>query len=126
MPAVVEPLDNVGKPLYRPDAVEKVTGRTLYTDDYLFDGMLHGATLRSRHPHARIAGIDTTRFLAARASRPSSPTKTCRAIRATVSWRTTGRSLPAANTRPATSVIPCAGGGRDRGAGPGRAGPDRG
>ena len=34
--------------------MDKVTGEALYADDYPFEGMLHGATLRSAHPHARI------------------------------------------------------------------------
>jgi CO/xanthine dehydrogenase Mo-binding subunit/aerobic-type carbon monoxide dehydrogenase small subunit (CoxS/CutS family) len=56
---VVTPLDNIGQPLHRPDAVEKVTGETLYADDFQFDGMLHGATLRSALPYANILNIDT-------------------------------------------------------------------
>ena len=58
LPEVAEPLAQIGPPLPRPDAVDKVTGRALYTDDYAFPGMLHGATLRSAHPHARILRID--------------------------------------------------------------------
>ena len=60
LPDVSEPLAQIGQPLPRPDAVDKVTGKAMYADDYLFDGMLHGATLRSAHPHARILAIDTT------------------------------------------------------------------
>ena len=59
LPEVMEPLEQVGQPLARPDAIEKVTGQAKYTDDYTFPGMLHGATLRSAHPHARILSIDT-------------------------------------------------------------------
>ncbi|MXX25926.1 MAG: molybdopterin-dependent oxidoreductase [Caldilineaceae bacterium SB0668_bin_21] len=58
LPPVMKPLTQIGQPLQRPDAVDKVTGAALYTDDYTFDGMLFGATLRSEHPHARIRGID--------------------------------------------------------------------
>ncbi len=58
LPPVVKPLTQIGQPLQRPDAVDKVTGAARYTDDYTFDGMLFGATLRSEHPHARIRGID--------------------------------------------------------------------
>ncbi|HRJ42782.1 MAG TPA: molybdopterin-dependent oxidoreductase, partial [Caldilineaceae bacterium] len=60
LPPVMKPLQQIGHPHERPDAVAKVTGAALYTDDYFFDGMLHGATLRSSHPHARILAIDTT------------------------------------------------------------------
>ncbi|MBI1299028.1 molybdopterin-dependent oxidoreductase [bacterium] len=64
VPDVIEPLVQIGKPHARPDAVEKVIGTALYTDDYFFDGMLHGATLRSTYPHARIVGMDTSKALA--------------------------------------------------------------
>ena len=64
LPAVSEPLETVGQPLPRPDAVDKVTGRARYADDYTFDGLLHGATLRSAHPHARIVAIDASAALA--------------------------------------------------------------
>lgn len=64
LPETGEALAAVGQPLPRPDAVAKVTGQALYSDDYLFDGMLHGATLRSAHPHARILSIDAGAALA--------------------------------------------------------------
>jgi xanthine dehydrogenase molybdenum-binding subunit len=60
LPAVQQPLAVIGQPLPRPDAVEKVIGTAMYADDFQFDGMLYGATLRSQHPHARILAIDTT------------------------------------------------------------------
>lgn len=58
LPEVTTPLQQIGRPLQRPDAVEKVTGAALYSDDYAFAGMLYGATLRSDYPHARILSID--------------------------------------------------------------------
>ncbi len=61
LPRTVEPLNYVGRPLPRPDAVAKVTGAAKYTDDYVFEGMLFGATKRAGVPHARILGIDTSR-----------------------------------------------------------------
>ncbi|MFO7633460.1 MAG: molybdopterin cofactor-binding domain-containing protein, partial [Caldilinea sp.] len=64
LPDHVEPLEHIGKAIPRPDAVAKVTGKAMYTDDYLFEGMLHGATLRSEHPHARILNIDASAALA--------------------------------------------------------------
>ena len=64
LPETGEALEAVGQPLPRPDAIAKVTGQALYSDDYLFEGMLHGATLRSEHPHARILAIDTSAALA--------------------------------------------------------------
>src|SRR3954465_5089974 len=42
LPEVMEPLENIGQPLVRPDAIQKVTGQAKYTDDYTFPGMLHG------------------------------------------------------------------------------------
>ncbi len=61
LPEVMEPLLQIGQPYARPDAVDKVTGAALYTDDYNFEGMLFGATLRSEHPHARIVRVNTER-----------------------------------------------------------------
>lgn len=61
LPHTKRPLNVVSTMVPRPDAVEKVTGRAKYTDDYSFPNMLHGATLRSKYPHARILKIDTTK-----------------------------------------------------------------
>ena len=51
----------IGKPMPRVDAVPKVTGAARYVGDISFPQMLHGKILRSPHPHARIAYIDTTK-----------------------------------------------------------------
>lgn len=64
LPEAETPLEQIGKALPRPDALDKVSGRALYTDDYQFAGMLHGATLRSAHPHAAIRGVDASAALA--------------------------------------------------------------
>ncbi len=50
----------IGKPLPKPDAVAKVTGRAIYADDMLPARTLHCRILRSPHPHARILSIDTS------------------------------------------------------------------
>jgi 4-hydroxybenzoyl-CoA reductase subunit alpha len=50
----------IGKPLAKPDAVSKVTGRAVYADDMLPARTLHCRILRSPHPHARITSIDTS------------------------------------------------------------------
>jgi 4-hydroxybenzoyl-CoA reductase subunit alpha len=50
----------IGKPLPKPDAVSKVTGRAIYADDMLLPRTLHCKILRSPHPHARIVSIDTS------------------------------------------------------------------
>ena len=51
----------VGESVVRPDGAPKVTGAFAYASDLWHDGMLHGATLRSPHPHARIRSIDTAK-----------------------------------------------------------------
>ena len=60
-PITPSPLTAVGKPFPRVDAVAKVTGAAKYTDDYKFEGMLYGATLRAKFPHARILRIDPSK-----------------------------------------------------------------
>ena len=49
----------IGKAVPRIDALAKVTGKTRYTCDIEFPGMLVGRILRSPLPHARIKRIDT-------------------------------------------------------------------
>lgn len=51
----------VGQLVARPDAVDKVTGKALFADDYTFPEMLHGATLRAGVPHAIVRRLDVTR-----------------------------------------------------------------
>ncbi|MGH2620138.1 MAG: molybdopterin-dependent oxidoreductase [Anaerolineales bacterium] len=51
----------VGQLVARPDAVDKVTGKALFADDYTFPEMLHGATLRAGVPHAFVRQLDVTR-----------------------------------------------------------------
>jgi selenium-dependent xanthine dehydrogenase len=50
----------IGTLQIRPDAVEKVTGKALFTDDLHFDGMLHARVLRAGLPHAILKRIDVT------------------------------------------------------------------
>ncbi|UCC74865.1 MAG: molybdopterin-dependent oxidoreductase [Gemmatimonadota bacterium] len=54
----------IGRRLRRTDGLSKSTGRTVYTDDIVLPGMLHGKILRSPHPHAHIKSIDASRALA--------------------------------------------------------------
>ena len=49
----------VGRSVRRPDGAPKARGEFAYASDLWAPGMLWGATVRSPHPHARIAGIDT-------------------------------------------------------------------
>ncbi|MGC8879198.1 MAG: molybdopterin cofactor-binding domain-containing protein [Anaerolineae bacterium] len=51
----------IGGRSVRPDAWDKVTGRTRFTADLRVDGMLHAAALRSAFPHARLLRVDVQR-----------------------------------------------------------------
>lgn len=53
----------IGDSPLRPDGTLKVTGEFAYASDLWHDEMCWGVTLRSPHPHARIAGIDITEAL---------------------------------------------------------------
>jgi xanthine dehydrogenase molybdenum-binding subunit len=55
------PLSAVGRPVPRPDARAKVTGQATYAADLYFEGMLHVRVLRSKHPHARLLRVDTSK-----------------------------------------------------------------
>jgi xanthine dehydrogenase molybdenum-binding subunit len=61
LPAVKEPMHAISRPLTRPDAVDKVTGKGIYADDLHVEGMLHAKVLRSNQPHALLLRIDTSR-----------------------------------------------------------------
>ena len=54
-------MTTVGRIVPRPDAVAKVDGSAIFTDDLTFPGMLHGATLRAGVPHAVLARLDTSK-----------------------------------------------------------------
>jgi xanthine dehydrogenase molybdenum-binding subunit len=58
VPPASEPRQVVGRAVIRPDAVEKVTGRAVYTDDLHFDGMLHAAVRRAEVPHAILREVN--------------------------------------------------------------------
>jgi xanthine dehydrogenase molybdenum-binding subunit len=51
----------IGKPAPRKDAVDIVTGKATYIDDFKLSDMLFGKALRSPYPHAEIEQIDTSR-----------------------------------------------------------------
>ncbi len=57
---LIEGFTVIGERNRRVEGPGRVTGRTIYTDDIVLPGMLHGKILRSPHPHARIISIDTT------------------------------------------------------------------
>ena len=50
----------VGKPLLRTDAVEKVTGKATFVADIKLPKMLYAKILRSEYAHARILSIDSS------------------------------------------------------------------
>jgi len=56
-------MDTFGKSLPRKDALDKVTGRAKYIDDYTRSDLLWGATVRSSETHAEILSIDTAEAL---------------------------------------------------------------
>ena len=60
------PDGRVGESATRIEGDPKVRGAFLYAGDLRADGMLHGATLRSPHPSARIHAIDTSAALGSR------------------------------------------------------------
>jgi xanthine dehydrogenase molybdenum-binding subunit len=49
----------IGTPQVRPDALAKVTGAAVYTDDLSFDGMLYAAVKRALVPHALVRAVET-------------------------------------------------------------------
>ncbi len=70
IPAPVLPISSkdfsmIGTQVPRPDAVSKVTGQAVYTDDLQFDGMLHARVKRAGIPHAtlRSLNVDAARQL---------------------------------------------------------------
>ena len=50
----------IGRGFPKLDAVERVTGRSVYIHDVVLPRMLHGAILRTDRVHARIRSIDTS------------------------------------------------------------------
>ena len=52
-------LDVIGQMVQRPEAIAKVNGQAIFSDDITFPGMLFGATLRAGIPHGIVKQIDT-------------------------------------------------------------------
>jgi CO/xanthine dehydrogenase Mo-binding subunit/aerobic-type carbon monoxide dehydrogenase small subunit (CoxS/CutS family) len=48
----------VGRTQIRPDAVDKVTGKAIFTDDLAFDGMLFASVKRAGIPHGLLRRLD--------------------------------------------------------------------
>ena len=57
--------NSVGKSLPRIDALDKVTGKALYSGDLTMKGMLHMKILFAERPHARIKNMRTGKAEAA-------------------------------------------------------------
>jgi len=51
----------VGKALPRIDAYERVSGAAIYAADVVLPEMLHAATVRCPHAHARVKKVDTSK-----------------------------------------------------------------
>jgi xanthine dehydrogenase molybdenum-binding subunit len=58
IPLPENPKDVIGKIIHRPEAIEKVTGQALFTDDLKFDGMIFGRAKRAGVAHAKVISID--------------------------------------------------------------------
>jgi CO/xanthine dehydrogenase Mo-binding subunit/aerobic-type carbon monoxide dehydrogenase small subunit (CoxS/CutS family) len=56
-----EPLGVIGNLQIRPDAIEKVTGKAVFTDDLQFEGMLHAAVKRTGIPAGELKSLDVAR-----------------------------------------------------------------
>jgi xanthine dehydrogenase molybdenum-binding subunit len=59
--ASVRPGRVVGRMEVRPDAVDKVTGRAIFTDDLTFDGMLYARVRRALAPHGVLRKLDVSK-----------------------------------------------------------------
>ena len=59
--ATPEEFKVVGKRVPRADGLDKVTGNAKFAADMNLAGQLHGKILTSRHAHARILSIDTSK-----------------------------------------------------------------
>ncbi len=59
IPKTKAPCQTIGHALPNPDSLAKITGRAMYTDDFVFPGMLYARTKRAGVPHARIRHIET-------------------------------------------------------------------
>jgi CO/xanthine dehydrogenase Mo-binding subunit len=58
---MAERFQTIGRPAWRVDGIGKVTGRSRFADDITAPGMLWGAVLLARRPHARILSIDVSK-----------------------------------------------------------------
>ena len=52
---------SVGHTHLRPDGIEKVTGKAIYTDDLVFEGMLYARARRAMIPHGFLKKLDISK-----------------------------------------------------------------
>lgn len=57
----MEDLHVIGKSVRRVDALAKVLGKAVYSDDLVLPHMLYGKALHSSYPHARILKLDVSK-----------------------------------------------------------------
>jgi len=58
IPLAKEPLEVIGKAFIRPDAVEKVAGKAIFSDDLKFEGMLHARVVRAGVAHGMLRKLN--------------------------------------------------------------------
>ncbi|MDX1378635.1 MAG: molybdopterin cofactor-binding domain-containing protein, partial [Anaerolineales bacterium] len=61
IPDSIHEHNSVGHTHLRPDGVEKVNGRAVYTDDLVFDGMLFAKVKRAMVPHGFLTKLDVSK-----------------------------------------------------------------
>lgn len=61
LPGSLNSCNIIGSVQPRPDAVDKVTGKAIFTDDLYFEGMLHARVKRSEVPHGIVKKIDVSK-----------------------------------------------------------------
>ncbi len=62
-PIIEEGKGKVGERSIRPDAIDKILGRSKFVDDLKVPGMVYGSALRSKYPRALIKGINIDKAL---------------------------------------------------------------
>jgi xanthine dehydrogenase molybdenum-binding subunit len=61
IPDSIHPHTVIGHSHFRPDAVPKVTGEALFTDDLMLEGMLYARVRRAGIPHAFLTRLDVSK-----------------------------------------------------------------
>jgi len=64
IPDSIHQHNSVGHTHLRPDAVEKVTGKAIFTDDLVFEGMLYAKAKRAMIPHGFLKKLDISKAVA--------------------------------------------------------------